>query len=317
MRTRGVKSALLVLLGIVIKLDAQHLYQVPKPIVHKSKIEAIVGPVEKSALDDSLQVLWVYGYDKHHIAGAHDYEKIKDLMVSQLQSMDKVLVTAVYEFPTQKQFDQADLVVMYLHLPQLKQKQFRMFKSYIEAGGGVVSLHETAIMRPSSKGKALSECLGFAWNEGASKWGAIFDEINIDNQHQIFKGFPPKVIINDEFYWDLFQQNGVEVLGTVRTGPDGDSDGPVPKSKLSKEKSPVFWTYHLGEGKVFGTTTGHHTFTYYDPEFRIILFRAMAWVTNNAPDLFMELVYKGITNEQCMVGIEEDMRNWQGKKRSR
>ena len=172
-------------------------------------------------------MLWVYGYDEHHIAGAHDYVKVKDLMVGLLNKVVGVSVEEVFHFPSEEQFSQTDLVVLYLHLPKLKQKQFRQFQEFIRQGGGAVSLHETAILRPASKGKAWSKCLGFAWNEGTSKWGAIFDKINIDNQHQIFQGFPPYIDINDEFYWDLFQQESADILGSVRTGPDEDSDGPA------------------------------------------------------------------------------------------
>jgi len=204
---------------------------------------------------------------------------------------------------------------MYLHLPQLKKSQYTSLKNFIANGGGVVSLHETAIMRPASKGKMLAECLGSAWNEGSSKWGAIFDEISIDTEHPIFKGFPDKLTIRDEFYWDLYQEEGIKVLGSVRTGPDEDSDGPISRELLSEEESPMFWTYKLGEGKVFGTTTGHHTFTYYDPEFRIILFRAMAWVVDEKPGPFMPLVFEGIISDEGMVGITEDLRYWEGKRR--
>jgi type 1 glutamine amidotransferase len=202
---------------------------------------------------------------------------------------------------------------MYLHLPQLKPHQFNSLKKFIANGGGVVTLHETVIMRPSQLGKKLSQCLGFAWNEGTSKWGAIFDQINIVNEHPIFKGFPGKIGIIDEFYWDLFQENNVEILGTVRTGPDGDSAGPVDEEFLSDEESPVFWTYKLGSGKVFGTTAGHNTFTYYDPEFRIILFRALAWTVNEEPDPFMPLVFEGITDDNGLVGVIDDLRYWEGK----
>ena len=73
--------------------------------------------------------------------------------------------------------------------------------------------------------------------------------------------------------------------------------------------------FELGKGKVFGTTTGHNTFTYYDPLFRIILFRAMAWVINEKPDPFMPLVFDGITNDEDMVGTTDTMRNWKGKRR--
>lgn len=318
MKNYLIKTGLSVLLvAISFQAIAQHLYQVPKPLKNKKEVAAIIGTVDSEPLKNELRVLWVYGYDEHHIAGAHDYEKIKNLMMDLLNDVEKVNVQEVFQFPTKEEFDRADLVVMYLHLPKLRKKQFENFKTFIKNGGGAVSLHETAIMRPASKGKALSECLGFAWNEGTSKWGAIFDEININNQHEIFKGFPSTITLNDEFYWDLFQQEATEVLGSVRTGPDEDSVGPVSEEMLSEKESPMFWTYNLGSGKVFGTTTGHHTFTYYDPEFRIILFRAMAWVTGTKQDPFMPLVFKGITNQDNMVGTEDVMRYWEGKKRSK
>ena len=293
----------------------QHLWQQPKPLVKKEKLVNIIGPIFKDTLNKPLHMLWVYGYDEHHIAGAHDYEKVKDLMLGLLQKVPKVSVEEVFYFPSQAQFDQADLIVMYLHLPELKKKQFSSLQNFIQEGGGIVSLHETAIMRPASKGRQLSKSLGSAWKEGTSKWGAIFEDITVDTTHVVFSGFPRKLTINDEFYWDLYQEDSMKVLGTVRTGPDEESSGPVSEEELSATASPVFWTYALGEGKVFGTTTGHHTFTYYDPEFRIILFRAMAWAIDASPDPFMPLVFDGITNEEGMVGTTQDMRYWKGKKR--
>lgn len=294
------------------KLRAQHLYQGPKLPMAKSALERIIGEVKNSKVSRSLHIVWVYGYDKHHIAGAHDYVKVKDSMISLLGQIPDVKVEAAFEFPEKSQLDQADLLIMYLHLPSLKNTHFKDLKTFVHKGGGIISLHETAIIRPATKSNKLAECLGLAWQEGKSKWGAIFDKISIDNQHPIFQGFGEEIYIPDEFYWDLYRHNGVEILGSVRTGPDGDSSGPIPKSELSDKFSPVFWTYNLGQGKVFGTTTGHHTFTFFDPEFRIILFRAIAWVLNEKQDPFMPLVFKGITRGN-QVGITTDMRGWKGK----
>tara|TARA_R110002074_G_scaffold401671_1_gene600797 strand:- start:12054 stop:12995 length:942 start_codon:yes stop_codon:yes gene_type:complete len=290
----------------------QHLYQQPKPLIKKSDLDPIIGTIPTQEPSRELNIVWVYGYDEHHIAGAHDYVKVKNLMVGLLSETSKVNVEEAFGFPTEEQLRKADLLVMYLHLPQLKKKQFKALRGFVENGGGLIALHESMIMRPRSKGKRLARCFGFAWKEGASKWGAIFDKINIDNQHPIFKGFSQKITIADEFYWDMFQEDGSKILGSVRTGPDGDSSGPVPTNQLTEKESPVFWVNEIGEGKVFGTTTGHHTFTYYDPKFRIVLFRAMAWVVNEHPNRFTALVFSGITNNG-MVGIMEDLRGWNGK----
>ncbi|MDX1700838.1 MAG: ThuA domain-containing protein [Melioribacteraceae bacterium] len=290
----------------------QHLYQQPKSPKNISEIENIIGNLNNKEVSRTRHIVWVYGYDKDHIAGAHDYVRVKDTMISLLQEVPNIIIEGAFEFPNAAQLDQADLLVMYLHMSKLKQKQFDALKAFVSKGGGIISLHETAIMRPASKGRQLAECLGYAWNEGYSKWGAIFDSISVNNHHPIFKGFDQKIFIPDEFYWDLFHQEGTEILGSVRTGPEGDSSGPIPKNELSDKTSPVFWTYGISKGKVFGTTTGHHTFTYFDPEFRIILFRAIAWALGEEPDPFMSLVYKGITHAG-KVGIQEDLRDWQDK----
>ena len=155
-----------------------------------------------------------------------------------------------------------------------------------------------------------------AWDEGRSKWGAIFEDISIKNTHPIFRGFSDRLRIVDEFYWQLNQLDVIQILGKVRTGPPTRSKGPIAESALSKVASPIFWTLEMGKGRVFGTTTGHNTFSYYDPELRIVLFRAMAWTSRESPDPFMPLVFDGITNADGLVGTTDTMRNWKGKLRA-
>ena len=145
-------AALLIIEG---SLSGQHLYQQPKPLKPKAELEKIIGPVSENQTSQELNVLWVYGYDEHHIAGAHDYVKVKDLMTDLLSKVEGISVEEVFHFPDDDQFESADLIVMYLHLPQLKEGQFNSLKSFINNGGGVVSLHETAIMRRQIRAKNL------------------------------------------------------------------------------------------------------------------------------------------------------------------
>jgi hypothetical protein len=49
----------------------QHLYQLPKPLIEKTYLEEIIGPLSSKKFEKPLNVLWVYGYDEHHIPGAH------------------------------------------------------------------------------------------------------------------------------------------------------------------------------------------------------------------------------------------------------
>lgn len=286
---------------------AQHLYQRPKPLKDKTYLQGIIGPGEPSAKADKAHVLWVYG-KRDHGPGAHEYEQVKDLIGDMLGTVDGITVEDVFHFPSKEQLNSADLLVLYLHLPPLRTEQFRWLQSYVRQGGGLVTLHESAIMRPASEGKKLAACLGFAWKEGTSKWGALFDSVSVDTAHPVFKGFPGKLWVVDEFYWDLYREKAVSVLGSVRTGPEGDSREAIPKEQLSTETAPVFWVYQPGKGRVFGTTAGHNLFTFYDPEFRIVLFRAFAWALRQDPSPFMPLVFEGITRADGTVGVTQTMR---------
>lgn len=290
--------------------SAQHLWQKPNPPMPRAEVEAIIGPITQTEPSHDLHVLWVWGYDAAHRPGAHDYVRVRDALLPLIGKVPNVTTDSAYLFPTPEQFDRADAIVFYLHLPQLTDDQYAMLRAYIERGGGVVALHETAIMRPAADGKKLAQCLGMSWDEGRSRWGAIFDEVSIRNDHPVFKGLGDKLVIPDEFYWDLNRRDDINVLGEVKAGPPTDSHGPLDRARLSADASPVFWTLESQKGRVFGTTTGHHTFTYFDPRFRIILFRAIAWAMREKPDPFMPLVFDGITSADGMVGTTDKMRDY-------
>ena len=143
-----------------------------------------------------------------------------------------------------------------------------------------------------------------------------FEEISIRNEHPIFKGFPEKISITDEFYWDLNRNDGVEILGSVRTGPDKNSTERVPKSMLSaKQPRPCSGPTKLAKDVSSVPPWDITLSVSYDPELRIILFRAMASTMREKPEPLMPLVFHGITNSDGMVGTTDDMRNWKGKLR--
>ena len=77
----------------------------------------------------------------------------------------------------------------------------------------------------------------------------------------------------------------------------------------------MVWTHEMGEGRVFGTSAGHNTFTFYDPKFRIMLFRGISWALRQKADPFMPAVSEGITSPEGMVGTTATMRDWRGKRR--
>ena len=61
-----------------------------------------------------------------------------------LKTISRVTVDEAFKFPTQAQFDRADLLIQYLNLPDLTDKQLAMSQAFVDRGGSVVSIHENA-----------------------------------------------------------------------------------------------------------------------------------------------------------------------------
>ncbi|MEM7119090.1 MAG: ThuA domain-containing protein, partial [Chloroflexota bacterium] len=146
---------ILTLIFLPALVNAQHTWQEPKPLKSKAEIEAIIGKIELTEPSRPLNLLWVWGYDIPHAPGSHDYLRVRDLMTGLLKKVPRLTVDTAFHFPTQEQFDASDIMVLYLHLPQLTDAQYAMMEAYVERGGGVVSIHESVIMRPASEGKKL------------------------------------------------------------------------------------------------------------------------------------------------------------------
>lgn len=297
--------------------NAQHTWQKPSTPLKRPEVDKLIGPVSNDPLSKPRHIVWVWGYDGGHQPGNHDYTRVRDLMVGLLQQVSKVTIETAYLFPTKTQFERADLVVMYLHLPGLDAEHYALLDPYLSRGGGLVAIHETMIQRPRARGQQWARRIGLAWSEGESQWGALFTDVRVNNEHQIFANLPEHVEIVDEFYWHLHQANDKQqqTLATVPVGPPRQSRGPVASEKLSGERYPVFWTMRFGEGRVFCSLPGHNTFLFYGPRFRIILFRGLAWAMNEQPDPLMPLVTAGI-EQNGLVGTTDTMRDWRQKPRN-
>ena len=249
-----------------------------------------------------IRILWLSGPEDHG-GGEHDYIRIKELFVPMLRSISHITVDEAFEFPTQEQFDTADVLIQYLHLPDLKEEQFKMFRNFVSRGGGVVSIHESCIMRPLDKAQKLAECIGCSWKGNKqSKWSKFGHDypLFLDTTHPAFVGLPKSVRFNDESYWNLLKGENVKVIGALNAGADSKTFAEVLKS--DGVRSDAFWTYELGKGRVFGTTTGHFSYTYYDPIYRLLLMRGLGWVLNEDPAPLMPIVFEGITNDEgCLL----------------
>jgi len=275
------------------------------------------GELKDAKLSRDIRILWLYGPEDHG-GGEHDYIRIKELFVPMLHSIPRVSVDEAYRFPSQEQFDRADLMIQFLHLPDLTNEQLTMFQGFVNRGGGVVSIHESCIMRPVDRAKKLAECIGCSWQGNKnSHWGKFSHDhpLFLKTEHPAFAGLPKSVRLNDESYWNLLKADNVEVIGAIAPKIITDDTPFADILKSEGTRSDAFWTYTSGKGRVFGTTTGHYTYTYFDPMYRLILLRGIAWSLKEDPEPFMPLVFHGITNKEDLVGTTDTMMNYRNRKK--
>lgn len=288
----------------------------PNAPVPKAEMMKLTGDWQGAKLSRDIRILWLSGPEDHK-GGEHDYIRIKELFVPMLRSIPRVTVDEAFGFPNQKQFDRADLMIQFLHLPNLTDEQFTTYQGFVDRGGRVVSIHESCIMRPIERAEKLAGCIGCSWKGNqASQWSKFAHDtpLFLKTKHPAFKGLPKSVRLNDESYWNLLARDNVEVIGAIAPAASGKGK---PFDHLLKSKGirgDAFWTYTSGQGKVFGTTTGHYTYTYHDPVYRLLLLRGIAWALDEDPAPFMPLVYHGITNAEGLVGTTDTMMNYQNRK---
>ena len=290
--------------------------QTPQPNepIAKDVLLKLTGDFAEARLSRDVRILWLYGPEDHR-GGEHDYIRIKELFVPMLEAIPRVSVDTAFRFPSREQFDQADLLIQYLHLPDLSDDQFQMYREFVERGGRVVSIHESCIMRPLDQAEKLAQCIGCSWKGNKdSRWSKFGHDspLYLNTEHPAFSGLPQAILLNDESYWDLLARGNVSVIGAVASPSDRDATF----SQILKRDDArgfAFWTYRLGDGKVFGTTTGHYTYTYYDPMYRLLLVRGIAWAIDEAPAPLMPIVFAGITDDQGRVGTTENMMNYQNR----
>ncbi len=308
---------LLTSVGLLVAADrGQRATPRPNKPIPKEQVMQFTGELKGAKLSRDIRILWLYGPEDHGF-GEHDYIRINELFVPMLKSIPRVSVDEAYRFPSQEQFDRADLMIQFLHLPDLTNEQLTMFQGFVNRGGGVVSIHESCIARPVDRAKKLAGCIGCSWQGNKdSHWGKFSHDhpLFLKTEHPAFAGLPKSVRLNDESYWNLLKADNVEVIGAIAPKANKDSTPFADILKSEGVRSDAFWTYTSGKGRVFGTTTGHYTYTYFDPMYRLILLRGIAWSLREDPAPFMPLVFHPITNEEGLVGTTDTMMNYRNRK---
>jgi type 1 glutamine amidotransferase len=286
----------------------------PNAPMPKAEVLKLTGSFEDAKLSRDINILWLYGPEDHG-GGEHDYIRIKDLFVPLLKEIPRVSVDEAFNFPSKAQFDKADLLIQFLHMPALSDEQYKTYQAFVDGGGGVVSIHESCIMRPLADASKYAECIGCGWKGNKSSKWSKFDHdtpLYLKTDHAAFAGLPRAIKFSDESYWNMSQRDAVEVIGVI--APETEKAF-ADVEKVKDTRGQAFWTYTSGKGRVFGTTTGHYSYTYHDPIYRILLMRGIAWAIKEKPAPFMPIVFAGITDEKGLVGTKDSMRKYKNRKK--
>lgn len=318
---RSTLCSLVPLIGLAGLLAAadrgRNLEPRPNEPIPRAEVMKLTGDWEGAELSRDISILWLSGPEDHR-GGEHDYIRIKELFVPMLKAIPRVTVDEAFQFPTRDQFDGADLLIQYLHLPDLSDEQFAIYQGFVDRGGAVVSIHESCIMRPLERAEKLADCIGCSWKGNkTSRWSKFGHQhpLYLRTEHPAFTGLPRSIKLNDESYWNLLTRDKVEVIGAIAPATDTEKSSFDEILKSDGVRSQAFWTWTSGKGRVFGTTTGHYTYTYYDPIYRLLLMRGIAWALDEDPAPFMPLVFHGITHDDGLVGTTNTMMNYQNRKR--
>ncbi len=272
-------------------------FQVP-PLRDRGEIEKILGTTSQQALSRDLNIVWVWGVDKAHDVGIHEYGWAMDRFVNTLlPQVPRVTAVQTMYFPTEEQWQEADLVVFYLQSREgWGKRHFELIDAFQARGGGLIFIHLGLLQ---GTGEALAKRVGLAYGlqnapNGPSKFGAMPTPVRLTDAAKgspIMSGFPQEIHLIDELYWNLTgDPDSITTLVTSPAGPEGPIDREPRPEELDGKAWPVMWTKETGPGKVFGTILGHNYFAFNDPYFRIILLRAMAWGMGESFDPFKPLV---------------------------
>ncbi len=305
----------LLALFAVSQATAQHLTW-QKPVERDlAEIARITGSIEQREPSRDLNIVWVWGLDKYHPKQTHEYAWVMDRYVYDLlPNVPRVTVTPSYYFPTQDQWEEADLVVFYMwpetdgrgefegsaqhELDRRRIWDYEIIDAYQKRGGGLIILH---MALQEGTGAEFSKRIGLAMGQrdpaipttyaGLLAWPVTVTPAG--HNSPILKDLPAKIKFEDELYWPMFgDQTRVTTLVTSPAFPAGKQSSRLPESleELDGKAWPVMWTTEVGQGKVFGSVLGHNFFTFNDPYFRIILLRAIAWTMDESFDPFKPLV---------------------------
>jgi len=243
----------------------------PRP---KADVDALLaGDPHETEANEPLRIVLVAG-DKDHGVGEHDYPNWQKVWAPRLAKAANTTIDTAWDFPTQEQIDNADVLVFYQR-GRWDDARAAAIDPFLARGGGCVYIHWAVDGQGGQE--EFAKRIGLASLGGSIKYrhGPLDVDFAPGKNHAIARNFT-RVKWVDESYWML--TGDPAKLNLIATQ---EEDG---------EQQPLFWTMEHGRGRVFVSIPGHYMWTFDDPAFRLLLLRGIAWAGHRPVDRFNDLV---------------------------
>ncbi|MBI4657606.1 MAG: ThuA domain-containing protein [Verrucomicrobia bacterium] len=223
-----------------------------------------------AAQSDSPLRVFIRAGVKTHGPGQHDHPRfLKDW--TQLLAERGAKVDGAMDFPSEKQLEAADVLVMYAaEGGTIKSDQRVHLEKFLKRGGGMVVVHDAVCGTDPHWFKTI---VGGAWEHRHSKWyegevGIYF----LDKEHPITRGVS-NFEFKDEIYYDLHMMPGAKVLAS--------------SFHSVFDIAPQMWVYEKDQYRAFVCIQGHEYSSFNLPHLRALLLRGIAWAGKRDADLLV------------------------------
>ncbi len=192
---------------------------------------------------------------------AHDAVKLPEMLKNVLEDTGRFAITISQDRDLFRRQNVSgfDAVMLYTTRVELTPEQEKGLIEFVEAGGGLVSIHSSTSM--NMKSDAFWKLLGGRF---AGHGGGKFRVKITGKSHSIVRGMLD-FEVTDETYRHTFCPAS-KLITLMRRESDGE---------------PVTWVQYYGKGRVFGTALGHDSRTWSDPNFQRLVIRALDWAAGN------------------------------------
>ncbi len=235
----------------------------------------LAGAAESTEPPRPLKLVLIAG-KKDHGPGEHDYPAWQIQWGQLLTAAQNTSVSAAWDFPSEEQLAEADILIFFQKGDWDDQRQAAM-DGYFARGGGAVYIHWA--VNGNDRVADFSERIGLASRGGSISYRhGPLSLLTHNTDHPIMRNID-KLELYDESYW-LLTGNPENVILFASSVEEG-------------EARPQVWGYKRGAGRVFVSIPGHYNWTFDDPIFRTLLLRGTAWTAHESVDRFNELVPLG------------------------